>query len=85
MAQSNSQLRFLAEPQLSYRERYNSELDPKRNRAQRFIRAETNSEQLDYPTIEVKFIFKIFSFYLFINCLLIRYYKNGEIDVYIFV
>jgi hypothetical protein len=73
MAQSKLQLRFLAQPQSSYRERYISELDPRRNRAQRFVRAESNLDRFDYPTIEVKLIFKIFSFYLFINYLLNRY------------
>jgi hypothetical protein len=56
MAQSFPQLCFLAQPQSTYRERYFSELDPRRNRPQRFIRADKNPNNFDYPTIEVKLI-----------------------------
>jgi len=62
MAQSFQQLGFLAQPQSTYRERYFSELDPRRNRPQRFIRADKNPNNFDYPTIEVKLIKKILSF-----------------------
>jgi hypothetical protein len=54
MAQSTSQIRIFAQPQASYRERYNSELDPKRNRPKRFIRADPNEDNYEHPTIEVK-------------------------------
>ncbi len=60
MAQPILKPRIFAQPQSSYRERYLSELDPRRNRAQRFIRAERNPYNFDYPTIEVKFISKPF-------------------------
>jgi hypothetical protein len=49
MAQS---IHIKTQPQASYRERYHSELDPKRNRGQRFIRTD-RTDSPDYPTIEV--------------------------------
>ena len=54
MADGNSTLRILAQPHPSHRERYSSELDPTRNRPQRFIRADKNDYNLDHPTLEVK-------------------------------
>lgn len=64
MAQSTSPIKILAQPQTSYRERYYSELDPKRKRPNRFIRANRNDGNFDYPTIEVKMIFCLFYFLL---------------------
>jgi hypothetical protein len=54
MAQATAQLRILAQPQVSHRERYTSELDPRRNRPQRFIRADPNERNFEHPTLEVK-------------------------------
>lgn len=53
MAEAPVNIQIKAQPQALYRERYISELDPKRNRAQRFIRADPNAENFEYPTIEV--------------------------------
>lgn len=46
-------LNIIAQPKAVYRERYICETDRRRNRAQRFVRAEDNEYQLVYPTIEV--------------------------------
>ena len=46
-------LRIVAQPRASYRERYQSEMAPARNGAQRFIRAEEGSTY-EYPTISVR-------------------------------
>jgi hypothetical protein len=55
MALPTQQLRIIAEPKASYRERYESELGKAGNRGQRYIRAEsTNRFNLEYPTVEVK-------------------------------
>ncbi len=54
MAQSDLPIRILAEPKAEHRERYVSEMMRSRNRAHRYIRADTNPKGLDYPTIEVK-------------------------------
>lgn len=43
----------IAQPKAKYRERYSSELDPLRNRAQRFIRTEEDNKKYEYPTIRV--------------------------------
>lgn len=67
MAKPSIQLSILVQPQLAYRERYISELDPRRNRAQRFIRTDQNPFKLDYPTIEVKLILNVLLTYLFIT------------------
>ncbi|CAF1232273.1 unnamed protein product [Rotaria sordida] len=53
MAQLTLPLRIIAQPKPSYRERYTCEIDRRRNLSQRFIRAETNPDNLDYPTIEI--------------------------------
>ncbi|CAF4974252.1 unnamed protein product, partial [Rotaria sp. Silwood1] len=53
MAQFNLPLRIIAQPRASYRERYLCEIDRSHNRSQRFIRAETNPYDLNYPTIEI--------------------------------
>lgn len=55
MAQTMPPLRFVAQPRCSYRLRYMCEGRPHRNRAQRFVRADDNSEKYVYPTIEVSF------------------------------
>jgi len=53
MAHSMPRLRIIAEPKASYRERYICEGDRRRNRAQRFVRADDNPDKLVYPTIQV--------------------------------
>ncbi|CAF3726030.1 unnamed protein product [Rotaria sordida] len=52
MAQLNVPLRIIAQPKASYRERYSCEIGD-RNRSQRYIHAENNSNHLNYPTIEI--------------------------------
>jgi hypothetical protein len=47
-------LRITAQPKSSRRERYFSEQDSGRRRAHRFIRAESNPDRFDHPTVEVK-------------------------------
>jgi len=54
MSQSDLPIRIIAEPKTEYRERYVSEMMRSRNRSRRYIRADTNPNRLDYPTIEVK-------------------------------
>ncbi len=55
MTLPTQQLRIIAEPKASYRERYGSEQDKTGNLAQRYIRAEfRNQLNLEYPTVEVK-------------------------------
>ncbi len=53
VTQPTEKLRILAQPRSLYRERYNSETDPNKNRAQRFIRADDDSSQHEYPTVQV--------------------------------
>ncbi|CAF2380013.1 unnamed protein product [Rotaria sp. Silwood2] len=53
MAQLNLPLRIIAQPKASSRERYLCEMDRSRNRSHRFIRAESNPNHLNYPTIEI--------------------------------
>ncbi|CAF2375946.1 unnamed protein product [Rotaria sp. Silwood2] len=53
MTQAMPSLRIIAQPKASYRERYICETDRRRNRAQRFVRADSNSKQFVYPTIEI--------------------------------
>ena len=53
MAQLMKQLRILAQPKSTYRERYASEQNKKTKQASRFIRAEDNNRSLEYPTLEV--------------------------------
>ncbi|CAF1060927.1 unnamed protein product [Rotaria sordida] len=53
MTQAMPPLRLIAQPKASYRERYICETDRRRNRAQRFVRADKNPYQLVYPTIEI--------------------------------
>ncbi|CAF1578302.1 unnamed protein product [Adineta ricciae] len=52
-AHLNEKLRILAQPKAFYRERYCSETDPSKNRAQRFIRADDDSSRYEYPTIQI--------------------------------
>ena len=47
-------LKMLAEPKAKYRERYESEIDPRKNRAHRFIRTEDDNQKYEYPTVGVK-------------------------------
>lgn len=54
MAEASPVLRILAHPQSELRIRYVSELDPQRNRPQRYIRAISNLRQHEYVTIEVR-------------------------------
>lgn len=51
--QTSEKIRIIAQPKAFYRERYCSETDPTKNRAQRFIRAEEDNGKHEYPTIEV--------------------------------
>ncbi|CAF3514077.1 unnamed protein product [Adineta steineri] len=54
MAQPNEQLRIIAQPKALYRERYGSEHFKTGNRVQRYIRAEDNQLNFEYPTIEIR-------------------------------
>ncbi|CAF1022482.1 unnamed protein product [Adineta steineri] len=55
ITQSDECLRILVQPKAKYRDRYWSETDETKNRAQRFIRADGDDEtkQHEYPTIEI--------------------------------
>ncbi|CAF3947297.1 unnamed protein product [Rotaria sp. Silwood2] len=53
MAEFILTLIIIAQPKALHRERYFCEIDRSRNRSQRFIRAEANSDRLEYPTIEI--------------------------------
>ncbi|UJR12315.1 hypothetical protein I4U23_016492 [Adineta vaga] len=54
MTLSTQQIRIIAEPKASYRERYGSEQDKTGNRTQRYIRAECRNQfKLEYPTVEI--------------------------------
>jgi hypothetical protein len=53
MPQSSEKLRILAQPKAFYRERYCSETDPMKHRAQRFIRADDDTSKHEYPTVQV--------------------------------
>jgi hypothetical protein len=53
MTQPSEKLQILAQPKALYRERYCSETDPSKHRAQRFIRAEDDNSKYEYPTIQV--------------------------------
>jgi hypothetical protein len=53
MSQSSEKLRILAQPKAFYRERYCSETDPTKHRAQRFIRADDETSKHEYPTVQV--------------------------------
>ncbi|CAF2411645.1 unnamed protein product [Rotaria sp. Silwood2] len=53
MADLIPSLRIIAQPKTSYRERYLCEMDRSRNLSQRFIRAESNPDNLEYPTIAI--------------------------------
>ncbi|CAF1417055.1 unnamed protein product [Adineta steineri] len=52
MAQASHQLQIIAQPKALYRERYGTEKNKSGNRVQRYIRAEDNQLNLEYPTIE---------------------------------
>ncbi|CAF1414885.1 unnamed protein product [Adineta steineri] len=52
MTQPSQQIRIIAQPKALYRERYGSEQCETGNRFQRYIRAEDNQLNLEYPTIE---------------------------------
>ncbi|CAF3745144.1 unnamed protein product [Adineta steineri] len=54
MTQPNEQLRIIAQPKALYRERYGSEHFKTGNRVQRYIRAEDNQLNFEYPTIEIR-------------------------------
>jgi hypothetical protein len=53
MAQPTGKLRILAQPKAFYRERYCSETDPNKHRAQRFIRSDDETSKHEYPTVQV--------------------------------
>jgi len=46
-------LQIIAQPKASYRGRYTTEIDEKKHRAKRFIRAENKRDKHGYPTIKV--------------------------------
>jgi len=50
-------LQIIAQPKAFYRERYCSETDPNKHRAQRFIRAndDDNISKHEYPTVRVRY------------------------------
>src|ERR1700733_10524266 len=52
MTQRTKQLRIIAEPKAFYRERYESEHYKTGNLVPRYIRAEVNPLNLEYPTVE---------------------------------
>lgn len=54
MTESTEKLRILAQPKAFYRERYCSETDPTKHRAQRFIRADDETSKHEYPTVQVR-------------------------------
>jgi len=49
-------LQIIAQPNSTYRPRYECEVDPDKGRANRFIRTSKDNQQYEYPTIRV-FIF----------------------------
>lgn len=53
MIQPTEKLHILAQPKAFYRERYCSETDPSKHRAQRFIRSDDDLSKHEYPTIQV--------------------------------
>ncbi|CAF2877017.1 unnamed protein product [Rotaria sp. Silwood2] len=53
MAQPSEKLQIIAQPKAFYRERYCSETDPRKNRAQRFIRADDETSKHEYPTVQI--------------------------------
>lgn len=54
VTQPMEKLRIIAQPKALYRERYCSETDPSKNRAQRFIRADDEQTKHEYPTVQVR-------------------------------
>lgn len=67
MTETMPPLLVIAQPKAAHRERYICETDRHRNRSQRFVRAEENSYNFIYPTIEVNEQYNIFfsSFLIF--------------------
>lgn len=55
LRQLNEKLRIVAQPKAFYRERYCSETDPSKHRAQRFIRSDDETSKYEYPTVHVRF------------------------------
>jgi hypothetical protein len=60
----DDKLSILAQPKAFYRERYPCEIDPTKNRAQRYIRTD-HVNKYEHPTIRVFIIYLIFSFFLY--------------------
>jgi hypothetical protein len=56
LVHDNDELCIIAEPKAFYRERYSSEIDPGKKRAQRFIRTEDDNKNYEYPTVKVMFV-----------------------------
>lgn len=75
-------LQILGQPKAFYRERYPCEIDPKKKRAQRYIRTE-DGNKFEHPTIKVLIIYLLFCFY---SIFVYRFPQNGVIhfDNYIF-
>ncbi|CAF3428509.1 unnamed protein product [Rotaria sp. Silwood1] len=53
MTHPSEKLRIIAQPKAFYRERYCSETDPSKHRAQRFIRADDDIGKHEYPTVQI--------------------------------
>jgi len=53
----DDKLVILAEPREFFRGRYPSEVNPTKNRAQRYIRTEDGTQKYDHPTIKVSYFF----------------------------
>jgi hypothetical protein len=53
MAEPTDKIHIIAQPKALYRERYCSETDPNKHRAQRFIRADDGTNKHEYPTVQV--------------------------------
>ncbi|CAF0714754.1 unnamed protein product [Adineta steineri] len=52
MTQPTQPIRIIVQPKALYRERYGSEQNKTGKQVQRYIRAEDNQLNLEYPTIE---------------------------------
>ncbi|CAF4158027.1 unnamed protein product [Adineta steineri] len=53
MTQPTQPIRIIVQPKALYRERYGSEQNKTGKQVQRYIRAEDNQLNLEYPTIEI--------------------------------
>ena len=53
VTEPTDKLQIISQPKAFYRERYCSETDPNKHRAQRFIRSDDDSGKFEYPTVQV--------------------------------